>query len=100
MECLSNSGYNSVFLNPVSQADIELEIRCIPNNKAYGFFSFPIPVLSYAKHITSGPLAEVRNISFQEGVFPSKLKQAKVIPISKGFDETEPGNNRPPYFPF
>ena len=31
----------------------------------------------------------------QEGVFPSKLKQAKVIPVYKSDDETEPENHRP-----
>ena len=31
----------------------------------------------------------------QEGVFASKLKQAKVIPVYKSDDETEPGNYRP-----
>ena len=31
----------------------------------------------------------------QEGVFPSKLKQAKVTPVHKSDDETEPGNYRP-----
>ena len=34
-------------------------------------------------------------MSVQEGVFPSKLKQAKVIPVYKSDDETDPGNYRP-----
>ena len=52
-------------------------------------------ILSCAKHIVSGPLADIFNISVQKGVFPSKLKEAKVIPIYKSDDETEPGNYRP-----
>ena len=34
-------------------------------------------------------------MSVQKGVFPSKLKEAKVIPVYKSDDETEPGNYRP-----
>ena len=50
---------------------------------------------SGAKHIISGPLSNICNISVQEGVFPSNLKQAKVIPVYKSENETEPGNYRP-----
>ena len=35
------------------------------------------------------------NISIEKGVFPSKFKRAKVIPIFKDDDETDPGNYRP-----
>jgi hypothetical protein len=35
------------------------------------------------------------NLSIQNGVFPSKLKHAKVIPVYKDDDETDPGNYRP-----
>ena len=51
--------------------------------------------LSGAKHIISGPVSNIFNFSVQEGVFPSKLKQAEVIPVYKSDDETEPGNYRP-----
>ena len=34
-------------------------------------------------------------MSVQKGSFPSKLKEAKVIPVYKSDGETEPGNYRP-----
>ena len=34
-------------------------------------------------------------MSVQKDVFPSKLKEAKVIPVYKSDDETEPDNYRP-----
>ena len=52
-------------------------------------------ILSGAKHITSGSLSNIFNISVQEGIFPSNLKQAKVIPVYKTDNETEPGNYLP-----
>ena len=35
------------------------------------------------------------NMSVQTGVYPSKLKHAKVSPVYKTGDRTEPGNYRP-----
>ena len=43
----------------------------------------------------SATLAEIMNTSVQTGVDPSKLKHAKVIPVYKTGDRTEPGNYRP-----
>ena len=90
-----NYNPNSFFFDAVSPVDIEREILSIPRNKAYGLYSCPIHTLSGSKHIISGPLSNIFNISVQEGVFPSKLKQAKVISVYKSDDETDPGNYRP-----
>ena len=90
-----NNNSGSFFLDPVSPDDIEREIWYIPKNKAYGLYSCPIRILSCAKHIVSGPLADIFNMSVQKGVFQSKLKEAKVIPVCKSDDEREPGNYRP-----
>ena len=90
-----NNNPNSFFFDAVSPIDIEREILPIPRTKTYGLYSCPINILSGAKHIISGPLSTIFNISVQEGVFPSKLKQAKVTPVYKSGDETDPGNYRP-----
>jgi hypothetical protein len=45
-----------------------------------------------SKQQISWPLAEIINLSIQKVVFPSKLKHAKVVPIYKTDDETDPGN--------
>ena len=50
-----------------------------PLNKAYGLYSCSICILEGAKHIISDTLAEIINMSVQSGVYPSKLKHAKVI---------------------
>ena len=41
------------------------------------------------------PLTYIINMSFIEGVFPSELKLAKVIPILKSGDSTKMSNYRP-----
>ena len=85
----------SFFFNPVSPSDIELEIMTTPINKVYGLYSFPNRILRSAKHIISQPLSLPINKSLENGVYPSKLKLAKVIPIYKSDDESDPSNFRP-----
>ena len=34
-------------------------------------------------------------MSIQNGIFPSKLKIAKIVPVFKSGDETDPDNYRP-----
>ena len=55
----------------------------------------PICILKGAEYIISDTLADIINMSVQTGVYPSKLKHAKVIPVYKAGDETERGNYRP-----
>ena len=87
---------NSFFFDPVTSPEIEFEIMLTPLNKAYGLYSCSICILKGAEHIISDTLAEIINMSVQSGVvYPSKLKHAKVIPVYKTGDETEPGNYRP-----
>ena len=86
---------NSFFFDPVTSPEIEFEIMLTPLNKAYGLYSCSICILKGAKHIISDTLAEIINMSVQSGVYPSKLRHAKVIPVYKTRDETEPGNYRP-----
>ena len=95
-EYLANVNFtSSFFFEPVISADIELEISLLPSNIAYGLYSCPVRVLKCAKNIISPPLAELINLSVQTGKYPSKLKHAKIIPVYKGDDETDPSNYRP-----
>ena len=35
------------------------------------------------------------NLSIQKGIYPLKLKHAKIVPVYKDGDELDPGNYRP-----
>ena len=41
------------------------------------------------------PLMEIMNTSILEGNFPKKLKLAKVVPVFKSGEKTDPNNYRP-----
>ena len=52
-------------------------------------------LLKSIKHEISKPITLIINLYFQKGIFPDKLKIAKVVPIYKCNDETEFNNYRP-----
>lgn len=54
-----------------------------------------IGILSCAKNIILGPVEDITNMFAQEEVFPSQLKEVKVIPVYKSGNESDPCNCRP-----
>ena len=98
---MSGNFDKSFFFNPVVASEIIFnpvvasEILSIPLNKAHGLYSCPTRIIRSVRHILSKPLADIMNKSVSQGVYPSKIKHAKVIPVYKSEDETDPGNYRP-----
>ena len=64
----------------------------MPYNKALGLYSTPVKLLKLAKSAIFIPLTEIFNQSVLTGIYPAKLKYARVIPVYKGEDETLPEN--------
>ena len=52
-------------------------------------------VIKHSFHLISAPLANIINLSLQKGIFPDKLKIAKVIPIYKADGPSHFANYRP-----
>ena len=65
------------------------------SKKAPGYDSFPMHVIKYLFHLISAPLADIINLSLLKGIFPDKLKIAKIIPIFKAEDPNFFVNYRP-----
>ena len=86
---------SSFLFDPVSSMELETEILLPPTNKSHGLYSCPVRVLKSSSNALSRPLAHIMNNSVLTGQYPSKLKHAKVIPVFKGGDETDPSNYRP-----
>ena len=85
----------SFVFKPVTPIEIEAEILSIPLNKVYGLYSCPTRIMKCASKIISSPLRKLIDKSIEIGAYPSKLKHAKVVPIYKGEDKTDPSNYRP-----
>ena len=72
---------DKTFLSPVTPVEIEITISALQAGKAAGPYSIPISLLKIlSSHITK-LLCTIINDFFSSGVFPDRLKLAKVIPL-------------------
>ena len=72
-----------------------MESGCIPNNKSHGLCSCRPRLLKCSANVISSVLADMINSSILNGVYPSKLKMAKIVPVYKADDNTDVNNYRP-----
>ena len=86
---------NTIFLSPTDDVEILHCISCLDLKKSSGPSSISGQILSIAKAELSGPLSKIINLCFTSGIFPSNLKNAKVIPIHKKDSKLELTNYRP-----
>ena len=83
------------FLSLVTPVKIEIIINTLQAGKAVGPYRIPISLLRIlCSHITK-PICIIINGSFSSGVFPDRLKLAKVIPLHKQGATDVPSNYRP-----
>ena len=86
---------SSIYFRPTSPQEITKLIYDLHLNKARGYDGISPFILKTAAHIISLALSIILNQCIFYGVFPNKLKVAKVIPIYKSGCPNEPGNYRP-----
>ena len=89
------AGASSFLFHPVLSHEIQAEIMSLPVNKALGLYSCPVRILKLSSELLACPLVTIINKSVDSGTYPSKLKHAKIIPIFKSDDDTDPNNYRP-----
>ncbi|KAL5272936.1 hypothetical protein ACHWQZ_G000943 [Mnemiopsis leidyi] len=85
---------HSIFLNPTSSTEVYDTIRKLKNKSTLDCKIEPLKIANASRKFTE-TFAKVINASFSNGVFPTALKIAKVIPIHKGGSKTEVSNYRP-----
>ena len=92
---LGEANTSSMFMIPATKQEVKKEIEKLHLNKSPGPDLIPAKVIKVCADQIVEPLTTIINSSFQTGVFPSKLKIAKVIPIFKKKDRHTVGNYRP-----
>ena len=86
---------NSFFMSPSVPSEISDVISVLKSGKSLGPNSIPMKILKLLSPLISSPLSQIINESFQFGVFPDKMKLAKVIPLFKKGCPLTSSNYRP-----
>ena len=77
------NNYKSNFINPTSMEEVLSEIKNLNYNKLTGLCSIPLKILKLFQKVLSEPIGMIANKTFSSQTFPTTLKTANVIPISK-----------------
>ena len=92
---LASSNDSSFFISPAVPDEVSLVIQSLKKSKSSGPNSIPVKLLKVLDPHISIQLSQIINVSFLNGIFPDKLKIAKVIPIFKKGDASKNSNYRP-----
>ena len=92
---LSNENSSTIILQPTDKEEIANIISSLNSNKAFGPNSIPYKILFLLKNEILKQLADLFNLSFMTGIFPSVLKTAKVVPVFKTDAKLDYSNYRP-----
>ena len=86
--------YNSIVILSVTMAEVRQTILSLKNSSAR-WDDFPALVAKQSIESYIEPLTCLINRSFLEGIFPTELKLARVVPIFKSGDSAIFNNYRP-----
>ena len=84
-----------MFIFPAALCEISDMIHLFKTGKSIGPNSIPLKLLKILSPHISSPLSLNMNESFQSGIFPKKMHQAKVIPLFKKGCSMTASNYRP-----
>ena len=85
---------DTIFIDPVNEDEVTQLINGLKHSSA-GWDNLSSSVMKRTYMAFISPLTHVFNLSLSQGVFPSELKVAKVIPLYKSGESTLFTNYRP-----
>ena len=89
-----NSDFHFCEFKEVNSNDILAYVKSLSSDKAV-FDDIPLYILKEATHCVIEPLTHIVNLSLKTGRVPSICKKARVTPIHKAGDKSDPNNYRP-----
>ena len=92
---MQNRVVNSFYLKPIIKEDIIKIIKSLSANKAPGPDNIGAKIIKLQPDLFASPLVQIFNRSIEKGIYPTKLKVAKVVTIYKKGPRDYTGNYRP-----
>ena len=92
---MGQSANQSMFLFETNAEEVAKIITNLENKKSTGHDDITVKFIKISSIYISELLARVINISIKTGIYPDQLKIAKVIPIYKKGNHSDPSNYRP-----
>ncbi len=94
MDYMGRRSDKSHFLKPVLPSQIRTIITKLDDKKAPGIDKIHAKIIKKHSDLIVKPLAILFNKCFAEGVFPNEMKIAKITPLFKKGDKSDPANYR------
>ena len=85
----------SMVLYPASVVEVARIVNSLKGSSSSGPDCIPTMVVKFILPSIISPLTKLINLSFENGIFPSSLKRARVIVLYKGGPRNDPANYRP-----
>ena len=86
---------DTMFLQPVTEEEIMQQVKNAKNKKSKDHDKFDMCLVKKIIPYIVKPLAHICNTSLMNGIFPDRMKIARVIPLFKNGDVKEFSNYRP-----
>ena len=87
--------YNSFALFDITKEEIIKSVKELKSNASPGYDEITPKLLKLTLPLISEVLLDIFNSSFRNGIFPSRMKIAKVVPIFKKGNRSDVNNYRP-----
>ena len=84
-----------MYLDPITPTEIKQLINKLPAKDSSGYDNISNNLLKHIKDSVVSPLTYIFNLSLSNGVFPTNMKLAEIIPLYKKGAKNEVTNYRP-----
>ena len=86
---------NTMFLEPTCANEVVNTINTFQSKNSFDYDGISMHVVKQISELIAEPFSHICNLSFECGVFPEKMKVAKIVPIFKCGDNQLCTNYRP-----